>query len=144
MATLPQDSTYEKDYRFFAGDFFILCTVWCVKKKLIVWLSPLTRTLSIYYVLPMMGQVFDRAKIQAAGGEEAFKGLTGDGLNQVLTVAAQTSFRYVAVLPAILLVVFGAIWIYDKSKGGYKPVKLGATAVGGEPRWIEVVLWWIS
>jgi hypothetical protein len=31
----------------------------------------------------------------------------------------------VAVLPAILLVVFGAIWLYDRSKGGFKPVKMG-------------------
>ena len=73
-----------------------------------------------------------RDRIQAAGGEEAFKNLAGGGLNQVLAVAAQTSFRYVAILPAVLLLVFGAIWIYDKSKGGYKPVKLGAPAVGGE------------
>jgi len=89
-------------------------------------------TLSIYYVLPLMGHIFDSAKIQASGSEDAFKNLTGDGLNQVLAVAAQTSFRYVAILPAILLVVFGAIWIYDKSKGGYKPVKLGVPTVGGE------------
>ena len=80
-----------------------------------------------------MGHIFDSAKIQASGGEDAFKNLTGDGLNQVLAVAAQTSFRYVAILPAILLVVFGAIWIYDKAKGGYKPVKLGVPAVGKNP-----------
>jgi hypothetical protein len=30
----------------------------------------------------------------------------------------------VAVLPAILLIVFGAIWLYDRSKGGFKPVKM--------------------
>ena len=81
-------------------------------------------TLSIYFVLPEMGKVFDRAKIGAAGGEAAFNALTGERLNEVLTVAAQTSFRYVAILPAILLVVFGAIWIYDQLGGGYKPVKL--------------------
>ena len=27
-------------------------------------------------------------------------------------------------LPAILLVVFGAIWLYDRSKGGHKAVKI--------------------
>ena len=27
-----------------------------------------------------MGQIFDTAKIQAAGGEEAFKNLTGDSI----------------------------------------------------------------
>jgi hypothetical protein len=39
-------------------------------------------------------------------------------------MAAQISFRAVAILPAILLVVFGAIWLYDRSKGGFKAVKI--------------------
>ena len=101
-------------------------------------------TLSIYFVLPQMGKVFDNVKTQAAGGAEAFNVLstqasTGDQfsitkLNEVLAIASQTSFRYVAVLPAILLVVFGAIWLYDKSKGGYKPVKITPGKVGVEIR----------
>jgi hypothetical protein len=81
-------------------------------------------TLSIYFVLPEMGKIFDRAKIEAAGGDAAFNALSGDALTRVLAIASQTSFRYVAALPAILLVVFGAIWLRDKSKGGYKPVKI--------------------
>ena len=67
-----------------------------------------------------MGGIFDRTKIKVAGGEEAFKALTGDRLNEVLGLAAQQSFRMVAILPAILLIVFGAIWLYDRSRGGYK------------------------
>ena len=78
-------------------------------------------TASIYFVLPMMGRVFDNAKIAAAGGEAAFRSLAGQQLNEVLAVAAQISFRYVAALPAILLIVFGLIWLYDRSRGGYKP-----------------------
>jgi hypothetical protein len=27
-------------------------------------------------------------------------------------------------LPAILLIVFGAIWLYDRSKGGFKPTRI--------------------
>lgn len=81
-------------------------------------------TLSIYFVLPLMGKVFDNAKIQAAGGEEAFKALQGPELERVLAIASQTSFRYVAALPALLLIVFGAIWLYDRSRGGYKPAKI--------------------
>jgi MFS family permease len=72
-------------------------------------------TLSIYFVLPEMGKIFDAAKMQAAGGEAAFKALRGDELNRVLTVASQTSFRYVAALPSALLIVFGAIWLYERS-----------------------------
>jgi MFS family permease len=78
-------------------------------------------TASIYFVLPMMGRVFDNAKIAAAGGEAAFRSLAGQQLNDVLALAAQISFRYVAALPAILLIVFGIIWLYDRRRGGYKP-----------------------
>lgn len=82
-------------------------------------------TLSIQFVLPMMGAIFDRKKVEAAGGDAAFRGLPpGAELDRVLGIAAQTSFRYVAVLPATLLIVFAAIWLYDRSKGGYKPKKI--------------------
>ena len=83
-------------------------------------------TLSIFFVLPEMGRLFDNAKIRAAGGEVAFQALSGNKLNEVLTYASQYSFRVVAILPAILLVVFGGIWLYDRARGGYKAVKIGS------------------
>jgi MFS family permease len=90
-------------------------------------------TLSIKFVLPWMGGIFDSTKVKVAGGEEAFKTLTGDKLNEVLGVAAQQSFRMVAILPAILLVVFGAIWLYDRSRGGYQAEKIAAVNEGIAP-----------
>ena len=81
-------------------------------------------TLSIQFVLPYMGAIYDQRKIEVAGGEAAFQSLQGDALNQVLGAAAQSSFRAVAVLPAVLLAVFGAIWLYDRSRGGYKPTRI--------------------
>jgi MFS family permease len=81
-------------------------------------------TLSINFVLPEMGKIFDAKKVELAGGSSAFQALTGEKLEQVLGIAAQASFRAVAILPAILLVVFGAIWLYDRSKGGFKAVKI--------------------
>jgi MFS family permease len=81
-------------------------------------------TLSIYFVLPQMGKVFDAAKIRAAGGVENFNSATGSQLNAALVYASQYSFRVVAVLPALLLIVFGAIWIYDRVRGGYAPEKI--------------------
>jgi MFS family permease len=81
-------------------------------------------TLSIQFVLPKMGSIYDTAKIELAGGNDAFNALQGDALNSVLGQAAQQSFRAVAILPAILLLVFGAIWLYDRSKGGFKPTKI--------------------
>ena len=83
-------------------------------------------TLSIQFVLPIMGSIFDHKKVEAAGGDAAFQALQpGPELDRVLGIAAQTSFRDVAILPAILLLVFGAIWLYDRSKGGYRPERLG-------------------
>jgi hypothetical protein len=81
-------------------------------------------SLSIYFLLPQMGKIFDSAKVQAAGGEAAFTALTGDSLNAVLAQASTASFRIVAFLPALLLVVFGAVQLNDRRKGGFKPEKL--------------------
>lgn len=91
---------------------------------LLIGLMGTAGTLSTYFVLPLMGKIFDTKKIEAAGGEAAFRQLTGDRLQGVLAIASQTSFRYVAILPAILLIVFGAIWMRDRAKGGYKPTRL--------------------
>jgi MFS family permease len=71
---------------------------------------------SIFFVLPQMGKVYDHYK--ARSGE---------------VVASQMSFRLVAVLPALLLFVFGAIWLYDRSHGGFKPARLTAAEELGEP-----------
>jgi hypothetical protein len=82
-------------------------------------------TLSIQFVLPLMGGIFDREKVTAAGGAQAFDALRpGPELDRVLGIAAQISFRTVAVLPAVLLVVFAGIWFYDRSKGGYRAKRI--------------------
>ena len=80
--------------------------------------------LSIHLVLPKMGAVFDQAKIRAAGGADAFKELSGAQLNEVLSYAAQYSFRVVALLPAVLLLVLGVIWLRDRARGGYQAVRI--------------------
>ncbi len=82
-------------------------------------------TLSIQFVLPLMGAIFDHKKVEAAGGNAAFQALgPGPELDRVLGIAAQTSFRDVALLPAMLLIVFAGIWFYDRSRGGYRANKL--------------------
>jgi MFS family permease len=95
---------------------------------LLIGLMGTAGTLSIKFVLPWMGKIFDETKIRLAGGKESFEALSGAKLNEVLGVASQHSFRMVAILPAILLVVFGAIWLYDRARGGYKAEKLGNEA----------------
>ena len=80
--------------------------------------------LSIQFVLPWMGRIFDTKSSQLAGGDEALKAMGGDQLEAIKGAAAQASFQSVMIFPAILLVVFGAIWVYDRSKGGFKAVKI--------------------
>ncbi len=72
-----------------------------------------------------MGAIFDAKKVEAAGGTAAFNALQpGAELDRVLGLAAQASFRAVAILPAILLVVFAGIWFYDRSRGGFKAERI--------------------
>jgi len=88
-------------------------------------------TLSAQFVLPIMGRVYDTQKVEVAGGEAAFNALQpGPELDRVLGIAAQVSFRVVAIMPAVLLLVFGAIWLYDRSRGGYQPEKISTQAAG--------------
>ncbi len=73
--------------------------------------------LAIQFVLPKLGAIFDEAKLELAGGEQAFATLQAAGgpeLDTVLARAAQTSFETNAILPAILIFVFGAIWFWDR------------------------------
>ena len=84
---------------------------------LLIGLMGTAGTLSINFVLPSMGKIFDAKKVEVAGGSAGFNALQpGPELERVLGIAAQASFRAVAVLPALLLIVFGAIWWYDRSK----------------------------
>jgi MFS family permease len=78
-------------------------------------------TLSAQFLLPIMGSIYDTKKIEVAGGETAFAALRpGPELERVLGMAAQSSFRAVAIVPVILLTIFGGIWLYMRARGGYK------------------------
>ncbi len=55
--------------------------------------------LAIAFVLPVIGAWYD-------------------------TQGAAAAFRYVAVFPAVLTVVFAALFVYYQSRGGYRPVAL--------------------
>jgi len=69
------------------------------------------------YVLPELGSIYDRAKIESAGGEEAFRALTeGPELARALAYAAQRSFEAVAVIPVVLLFVFAALWLVERRR----------------------------
>jgi MFS family permease len=74
--------------------------------------------MAIYFVLPEIGKIYDRAKLERAGGEQAFAALLpGPELHQVLAYAAEKSFQTIAIVPVILLGIFGAIWLVERKRG---------------------------
>jgi MFS family permease len=73
--------------------------------------------MAIYLVLPKIGAIYDKAKLEAAGGEAAFSGLQpGPELQRVLAHAAEQSFQAIAIIPLILTVIFGAVWFFERRK----------------------------
>ncbi|MFK8048080.1 MAG: sugar MFS transporter [Halioglobus sp.] len=72
--------------------------------------------MAIQFVLPKMGAIFDTAKAEAAGGAEKLAGLSPEAMEEVIRYASVESFQSVAIVPILLLPVFGAIWIYDRSR----------------------------
>jgi fucose permease len=57
--------------------------------------------------------------------------LAPEQLREIASLADQAqsrgfsmAFRWVSALPGILVLIFGAIWLYDRSQGGYKAVHL--------------------
>lgn len=77
--------------------------------------------LSILFTMPALGAIFDYYKVKIASDA----GTTFENA-QVLQQAASASFQWTAVLPAVLIVIFGILWLRDKARGGYKAVKLTA------------------
>jgi MFS family permease len=70
--------------------------------------------MAIQFVLPRMGAIFDSAKAEAAGGAERLAGLSPDAMTEVVRYASVESFRAVAIVPLLLLPVFGLIWMADR------------------------------
>jgi len=70
--------------------------------------------MSIQFLLPIMGGIYDTAKLQAAGGVEKLTTLSGAELEAVERIASVESFQSVAIIPVILIPIFGLIWLYDR------------------------------
>jgi hypothetical protein len=82
--------------------------------ELFIGLMGVAGALAIQFVLPALGAIFDEAKVVAAGGDEAFAALSGPAMESVLRHAAAVSFRSLAIVPAVLIGVFAAIWLWDR------------------------------
>jgi Major Facilitator Superfamily len=70
--------------------------------------------LSIYFVLPSLGGLYDAAKLKLAGGADGLASLSGTALAAVEDQAASSSFAALSLVPAGLLLVFGAIWLWER------------------------------
>ena len=70
--------------------------------------------LAIELVLPRLGAIFDRERLALAGGADSLATLGEAQRAAIERSAAQTSFETLALLPALLIVVFGAIWAWDR------------------------------
>jgi hypothetical protein len=74
--------------------------------------------LAIYFVLPQLGAIYDQAKLDKAGGEQAFAALQPGSaeLQGVLAYAAEQSFQTIAVIPVVLFFIFGAVWLVERRR----------------------------
>jgi MFS family permease len=70
--------------------------------------------MSIQFVLPRLGSIFDRAKLEAAGGIDKFKTLTSPDLEAVLHTASAQTFRALVLIPLALLPIFAYLWWRDR------------------------------
>ena len=70
--------------------------------------------MSVQFVLPQMGAIFDAAKVEAAGGAAALATLSPEAMAAAVRYASVQSFQAVAFVPLILLPVFGLVWLGDR------------------------------
>jgi MFS family permease len=71
--------------------------------------------MAIYFVLPEIGKIYDRAKLEKAGGDAAFAALQpGPELQHVLAYAAEQSFQVIAIVPVVLFFIFGAVRLIER------------------------------
>ena len=71
--------------------------------------------MATYAVLPEIGKIYDEAKLAKVGGEVAFAALRpGPQLSAVLAYAAERSFQIIAVVPALLFLIFGLVWAAER------------------------------
>jgi MFS family permease len=115
--------------RFPRGGAFLLGLMGCVGN------------LAIAVILPIMGRIYDHETLQALPPDlrprVVVNGkLDPDKLHQLPkevsdpaeAIGASYAFRYVSALPVVLVVIFGSIALYDRSRGGYKPEELKVEA----------------
>jgi hypothetical protein len=86
--------------------------------------------MAIYFILPELGAIYDRAKLVKAGGAEAFAALQPGSpeYSQVMAYAAETSFQTIAIIPVVLFFIFAGVWLVERRKraAGLKASEMSA------------------
>jgi hypothetical protein len=74
--------------------------------------------MAIRFILPKLGEIYDKAKLAKAGSKEALEALQAGTpeMHDVLAFAAEKSFQTIAVIPVILFFIFGAVWFFERGK----------------------------
>ena len=74
--------------------------------------------LAIYLALPELGKIYDKAKIEKAGGAEAFASLQAGtpAMHEVLAYAAEVSFKAISIVPVALFFIFGVVWLFERRR----------------------------
>jgi MFS family permease len=94
--------------------------------------------LAIFFVMPVMGGIWDHYTERALPAGESFRSLVeragsdpqaAERLETARAAGAAMPFRWAAILPLVLLVVFGLIWLRDRARGGYRVVRLESQEV---------------
>jgi fucose permease len=72
------------------------------------------------------GSKIDEDKLNALPKDERAK--VDSAIEDARDKGARMPFRYVSILPTCLVLIFSAIVLYDRSRGGYKPEEIRAEA----------------
>ena len=103
---------------------------------LLMGLMGATGTLSINFVCPPWAASSIPRRLKLPAAKKPSRRCPGDQLDRVLAhgVRKPRSAPW-RILPAILLIVFGAIWLYDRPKGGFKASQDVTPAILGQTRY---------
>ena len=85
--------------------------------ELFIGLMGVAGALSIQYVLPALGSITDAVKRELAGSPEALAALPAAAQAPILQAANERAFHTLAGFVAILIGVFGAIALFERSRG---------------------------
>ena len=85
--------------------------------ELFIGLMGVAGAIAIQYVLPALGSITDATKHQLAGGKGAFEALAPAAQAPILQAANEAAFHTLAGVVAALVVIFGALALYERRAG---------------------------